>query len=217
MTDTAIVAGLIIIAYVIGGIPLGVLVGRARGVDIRQYGSGNIGASNVLRILGAKAGILVWLADVLKGAVPVAGARFALIHSFGMSRPESGLILVALGALLGHCFSPYLKFSGGRGVSTSLGALLAIDWRVGVLSLAVWLIVVTTTRYISLASILAAASSPFFFALYGDSPYYVTLGVVLAIILIERHRPNFGRLLAGTETKIGQKAKPKADDNDQQQ
>ncbi len=217
MTDTTIVAGLIIIAYLIGGIPLGVLVGRARGVDIRQYGSGNIGASNVLRLLGAKAGILVWLADVLKGAVPVAGARFALIHSFGMNRPELGLSLVALGAVLGHCFSPYLKLSGGRGVSTSLGALLAIDWRVGLLVFGAWLVVITISRYISLASILAAASSPLVFALYGDSRYYMMLGVVLAIILIERHRPNIGRLLAGSETKIGQKAKPQTDDDDQQQ
>ncbi len=150
-------------------------------------------------------------------AAKIAGARFALIHSFGMNRPELGLSLVALGAVLGHCFSPYLKLSGGRGVSTSLGALLAIDWRVGLLVFGVWLVVITISRYISFASILAAASSPLVFALYGDSRYYVMLGVVLAIILIERHRPNIGRLLAGSETKIGQKAKPKTDDDDQQQ
>ncbi len=215
MTDTTIVAGLIIIAYLIGGIPLGVLAGRARGVDIRQYGSGNIGASNVLRTLGSKAGALVWVADVLKGAGPVAGARFAVIPSLAMTRPELWLSLVALAAVLGHCFSPYLKLAGGRGVSTSLGALLVIHPQVGLAALTVWLVVITITRYISLASILAAGSSPLFFALYGDSRYYLMLGVVLALILLERHRPNIGRLLAGTETKIGQKAKSKAADDDQ--
>lgn len=190
----------VLVAYAVGGIPIGVLVAQAQGVDIRRQGSGNIGASNVLRTLGTKAGIIVWLADVVKGLLPVVGARLAL----GGSEPL--LSLVGLSAVVGHCFSPYLKLQGGRGVSTSLGVLLALDWRVGLSAFAVWLLVVVGTRYISLASILAAVSGPILFALYADSRYYLALGVGVALLLIERHRPNIRRLLAGTETKLGQKA-----------
>ena len=190
----------VLVAYVVGGIPIGVLVAQAQGVDIRRQGSGNIGASNVLRTLGTKAGIIVWLADVVKGLLPVVGARLAM----GSSEPL--LSLVGLSAVAGHCFSPYLKLRGGRGVSTSLGVLLGLDWRVGLSAFAVWLLVVVGTRYISLASILAAVSGPILFALYADSRYYLALGVGVALLLIERHRPNIRRLLAGTETKLGQKA-----------
>jgi len=212
-----VIIGLIIVGYLFGGIPVGVLVGRTRGVDIRQYGSGNVGASNVLRILGVKAGLTVWLADVLKGCAPVAWSRFVLVQSLGVTRLDLWLSLIALTAVLGHCFSPYLRLSGGRGVATSLGALLALDWRVGLCAFAVWLVVVVVTRYISLGSILAAASTPLFFVLYGNYGYYLALGVVLAMLLIERHRPNVGRLLAGTETKIGQKARQTADETAEEQ
>ncbi len=212
-----VIIGLTIVGYLFGGIPVGVLVGRARGVDIRQYGSGNIGASNVFRTLGVKAGVGVWVADVLKGFAPVRWSQFVLGGGLGMMQPELGLSLVALAVVTGHCFSPYLRLSGGRGVATSLGALLALDWRVGLGVFAVWLVVVIATRYISLGSILAAASAPLFFVLYGNYSYYLALGAVLAMLVIERHRPNVGRLLAGTETKIGQKARQTADETAEEQ
>ncbi len=205
--DVVVTVGLIIIAYLVGGIPVGVLAGRMRGVDIRQYGSGNIGASNVFRTLGAKTGVVVWILDVLKGFAPVALSGIMAGRVPWSAGPELFLSLVAGAAVLGHCFSPYLKLSGGRGVATSLGTLLALDWRVGSSVFVVWLIVLLVTRYISLASILAAASAVLFFALYSDSEYYLVLGFVLAILVIERHRPNIGRLVAGAETRIGQKAK----------
>ncbi len=209
MAATGTIIGLVIIGYLVGGIPIGVLVGQARGVDIRRHGSGNIGASNVFRTLGAKAGLAVWLADVGKGFAPVMAAGLVLTRCLAVSQPELWLLLslVAVAAFTGHCFSPYLKLRGGRGVSTSLGILLAIDWRIGLCVFAVWLIVVVSTRYISLASILAAASAPAFLAYYTGSPYYLALGVVTALLLIGRHQPNIGRLLAGTESKIGQKVK----------
>ncbi len=204
--------GLAIIAYLVGGIPIGVLLSDSRGIDIRKYGSGNIGASNVLRALGVKAGVAVWLADVAKGLLPVLWSRPLLASIATIGPMELWISLVALAVVVGHCFSPYLKLAGGRGVSTSLGALLAIDWRVGGLILAVWIVVVAVSRYISLGSILAAVSAPLLFTLYTDSPYYLALGVVLAILIIERHRPNIGRLMTGTERKIRQKAEEIAEE-----
>ena len=219
MLEIALPIALVAVAYLVGGIPIGVLVSQSRGVDIRQYGSGNIGASNVLRTLGVKVGIAVWLADVVKGLLPVVWSRPLLASMAAIGQMELWLSLVAMAVVVGHCFSPYLKLAGGRGVSTSLGALLAIDWRVGGLVLAVWIVAVALSRYISLGSILAAVSAPLLFTLYTDSPYYLALGVILAILVIERHRPNIERLLAGTEHKIGQKAeeivKEPSDESDQ--
>ncbi len=206
MPETTLPIALVVLAYLAGGIPIGVLVSQSRGVDIRQYGSGNIGASNVLRTLGVKVGLAVWLADVVKGFLPVLWSQPVLASIATIGQMELWLSLVALAAVVGHCFSPDLKLAGGRGVSTSLGALLAIDWRVGGLVLAVWIVAVAVSRYISLGSILAAASAPLLFTLYTDSPYHLALGVILAILIIERHRPNIGRLMTGTERKIRQKA-----------
>ncbi len=207
MLEITLPIALVVVAYLIGGIPIGVLVSHSRGIDIRKYGSGNIGASNVLRTLGVKAGIAVWLADVAKGLLPVLWSRLMLASMVTGHEMELWVSLAAMAAVLGHCFSPYLKLAGGRGVSTGLGALLAIDWRVGGVGLVIWIVVVAVSRYISLGSILAALSAPLLFTLYTDSPYYLALGTTLAILVIERHRPNIGRLMTGTERKIGQKAK----------
>ena len=205
MLEIALPIALVALAYLVGGIPIGVLVSDSRGVDIRKYGSGNIGASNVLRTLGVKVGLAVWLADVAKGLLPILWSRPLLTSVTETGQVDLWVGLVALATVVGHCFSPYLKLAGGRGVATSLGALLAIDWRVGGLVLAVWIVAVAVSRYISLGSILAAVSAPLLFTLYADSPYYLALGIILAILIIERHRPNIGRLMTGTERKIGQK------------
>jgi len=205
MLEIALPIALVVVAYLIGGIPIGVLVSDSRGVDIRKYGSGNIGASNVVRTLGVKVGIAVWLADVAKGLLPVLWFKQAMGGFFSNEELIPWIAIVALSAVAGHCFSPYLRLAGGRGVSTSLGVLLAIDWRVGGLVLAMWIIAVAVSRYISLGSILAAVSAPLLLALCTNSPYYLALGVILAILVVERHRPNIGRLMTGTERKIGQK------------
>jgi len=212
MSDIATGAGLVVVAYLFGGIPVGVVVAAARNVDLRRLGSGNIGASNVLRTLGTKAGLAVCLADVSKGLLPVLWSRTLLAQAIPTSPGEPWLALIALSTAIGHCFSPYLRLAGGRGVSTSLGALLAIDWRASLGVFAVWIIVMAFTRYISLGSVLGAASAPGFLALWADSPYYWALGVAFAILIVERHRSNIGRLLAGTERRIGEKAqRPPAD------
>lgn len=190
---------MIIATYFAGGIPIGLLVGRVRGVDIREYGSGNIGASNVLRTLGGKAGAAVWVADALKGFAPVMVARCVPLS------PEAWVAGVGLAAVLGHCFSPYLRLSGGRGVSTTLGVFLALDWRVGLSAFALWIATVAITRYISVGSMLAAASAVLFFAVYDSPSGYLVVGVGIAVLIVIRHSANIRRLIRGTEAKIGKK------------
>ncbi len=190
--------------FLVGGIPAGLLIARACGIDdIRKYGSGNIGASNVLRTVGAKAALVVWLADVAKGVVPTSLAG-------GVLQLEGWwYAAAALATILGHCFSPYLGFRGGRGVATSLGVLLALDWRVGLSAFAVWIMLTVITRYISLSSIVAALSATLLYWLFNGTAHSELLACILAmgLLIAVRHAPNIGRLLSGTETRIGQKAK----------
>jgi glycerol-3-phosphate acyltransferase PlsY len=179
---------------------VGLLVGRAKGIDdIRKYGSGNIGASNVLRVIGVKAGLGVWFADALKGFIPVAVAMWVL-HLGGWS-----LAAVAVAAMVGHCFSPYLRLTGGRGVSTSLGVIIGLDWRAGLICFAAWIVVVGISRYISLGSMIGSALSAPMLAVFGQPIQIVAAGAVLALIVILRHLPNIQRLANGTERKLGQK------------
>jgi acyl phosphate:glycerol-3-phosphate acyltransferase len=182
-------------------VPVGLLVGRARGIDdIRKYGSGNIGASNVLRVIGVKAGLLVWVADALKGLLPVLASALLL------DQPAI-TAATAVAAISGHCFSPYLRLTGGRGVSTSLGVIIGLDWRVGLICFAFWIAIVAITRYISLGSMVGCAlAAPTFALLHGRTTDLIAASII-ALIVIVRHAPNVGRLLNGTERKIGQREK----------
>ena len=200
LTPTAIAA--VLASYFFGGVPVGLLVGRARGIDdIRKYGSGNIGASNVLRVIGVKAGLFVWFADALKGFIPVAVAM-SVLH---LDMPVVAVVAVA--AMAGHCFSPYLKLTGGRGVSTSLGVIIGLDWRVGLICFGTWAVIVALTRFISLGSIIGCALSAPLLFLFHDRWSAVAAAGAIALIVIIRHLPNIQRLLNGTERKIGQKEK----------
>lgn len=195
----------LVACFLIGGIPVGLLIARACGIpDIRRYGSGNIGASNVLRTVGAKAGLTVWVVDALKGGLPTCIAG-VLLGAGGWWQAGA-----ALATVLGHCFSPYLGFKGGRGVASSLGVLIGLDWRLGLSAFGIWLVVIIATRYISLASIIGASSAvPLYWAFSSGGEYSVALHVcvaVLALLILIRHAANVRRLLAGTETRIGQKA-----------
>lgn len=194
-------------AYLFGAIPVGYLVGRAKGVDVTQVGSGNIGATNVGRSLGTGLGLAVGVADLLKGLIPVVWAA-ALLKANAVPWPY--VAGVACAAPLGHCFSPFLKFRGGRAVSTSLGVLLALDWRVALGALAVWVLVVSVSRYVSLGSILGAISAPVLLALLPARPGmegahqpYLYAGIALAALILARHAANLGRLVRGTESKVG--------------
>lgn len=197
-------------AYLIGSVPSGYLVARARGVDIRAHGSGNIGATNVLRVLGKPAGIFVLAADALKGAlaVLVSPALFGASGILpGWVSPEEVrlyLPLVAgIGAILGHTYTFWLGFRGGKGVATSAGVLGALVPVAFVITLATWILVIAISRFVSLGSVVAAAILPLATALTGNHWPRVALTAVIGLLVIWRHRANLQRLRAGTEARLG--------------
>ena len=191
-------------AYLVGSLSFAILVSRAMGLsDPRTYGSGNPGATNVLRS-GSKAAALLTLAlDALKGYIPVAlVVRFGAAHGLG----EGTVALVALAAFLGHLYPVFFRFRGGKGVATAAGALFGIDPLLGVATLATWIIIAAFFRYSSLASIVAAVFAPFWRLLTdGAGPVALAL-LAIALLLIWRHEANIKRLFAGTESRLGRKA-----------
>ncbi|MBV8222285.1 MAG: glycerol-3-phosphate 1-O-acyltransferase PlsY [Candidatus Eremiobacteraeota bacterium] len=202
VSATYIIDGLLIIgAYLIGSIPFGVIVGRGiYGVDPRDVGSGNIGAANALRSMGTWGGVLTLLGDVLKGMVPTAVAVY-VTHS----TPEV-IALVGLATIVGHNWSIFLGFKGGKGVATGLGVLVVLSFYAALVWAVVFLATASISRYASLSSMLATASAPIaLYVFHAPWPYIVYAAIVLALVLW-RHRTNIVRLRAGTEPRIGQKA-----------
>jgi glycerol-3-phosphate acyltransferase PlsY len=192
-------AGLILVAYLLGSIPFGVLVARAGGgVDLRRVGSGNIGATNVLRAVGKGAAVLTLLGDIGKGAVAVGLGR-------GLGVSPAVLAMIALAAVVGHLLPVFGRFRGGKGVATTLGVILAAMPAVGVLLLAIWLAVAALWRYSSLAALVASGALPVLAWGLDGRPPMVALAVVLLLLLLVRHRENIVRLWQGTEGKIGQR------------
>ena len=198
------------IGYLLGSCPNGLLVSRARGVDIRRHGSGNIGATNVLRVLGKRLGYLVFALDALKGFAAVWFA-FALVSSInpGALYQEVVGIVGGVACILGHTFPVWLRFRGGKGVATSAGVLLGLMPLAVVSVFVVWLILFKGTRYVSVASIGAAFALPLFVVLYlriklltGAS--LLPFSILIAGVVIWRHRSNIERLLHGNERRFGQ-------------
>lgn len=182
-------------AYVLGSIPTGLLVGRARGVDIRAIGSGNIGATNVARGLGRKWAALVLVADALKGFVPVFLARH-----LGAGVSPAAVALVGLSAVVGHMFTIFLRGHGGKGVATSLGVAFGLSPPLALLALAVYALAVAITRRSSVGSLLGMWSFPLLAtALGGVAPEFVALSIVTAALVTFRHRDNLRRLWRGEE------------------
>lgn len=182
--------------YLLGSIPFGLLITRAAGLgDVRKIGSGNIGATNVLRTGSKKLAALTLLLDALKGTAAVLVAA-----SWGV---EAG-IAAGLGAFLGHLFPVWLGFRGGKGVATYLGVLGAFSWQAALVFAAAWLAVAILTRYSSLSALVAAVASPLALHLLGY-PQHAAVLAVMSLIVFVKHRENIARLLSGTESKIGQK------------
>jgi len=200
-----------ILAYLLGAVPTAYLVGRLNGVDIRTVGSGNVGATNVLRSIGKGWGIFTFIADAAKGLVPAWLFASLAIHLSGNegNRQYLGLAFAAL-AVAGHNWPVYLGFKGGKGVATSAGALLGLSPVIFGIGIAVWVPVFLLSRYVSLASITAAlAVGGASWFVFRDDPRYVLPVVfsLLCALLILRHRGNVKRLLAGTENKIGRSSR----------
>ncbi len=215
-------------AYLAGSIPFGLIIGKMKGVDIREHGSKNIGATNVGRVLGRAAGGLCFVLDLLKGALPVLIVGWnwgflsrSLAPQDGDAITAAEMLLwlgVAIATILGHMYSPFIRFRGGKGVATGFGALLAM-WPIMTIpvlaAFVAWLVVVRLTRYVALASMVAAVSVPIFLALwivadgtqpasrllYAWPPLVFTL--LLALLVIFKHRANISRLRRGEEPKVG--------------
>ncbi len=201
------IAMLIIGCYLVGSIPFGVIVGRAwRGVDVREYGSRNIGFSNVLRVLGWGPASVVALGDVLKGAGPVLAGR-GMLELWGMPQSDLWVLAVAVAPILGHSFSVFLGFRGGRAVATTFGVLLGMSWPAALVALGVWLLLVGTTRYISVSSMGASVAIPAYLVIAGGRWEWTVFRSAVGLLIVRRHIPNIGRLLRGTEAKIGQRVR----------
>ncbi len=186
----------VIFAYLVGSIPTGLLLAKAfGGVDIRESGSGNIGATNVYRTLGRKVGLLTLVGDCLKGVVPV-----VLAYALGFT--ALWVAIVGLAAFLGHVYTVFLGFKGGKGVATALGVFLAVSYPSVLIALAVFILVLLKWRYVSLASVTAAAVMPLLVALIDRRPETVAMTIIIAAMVIYRHKENIRRLKAGTENKF---------------
>ena len=192
-------------AYLLGSIPFGYLIVKMRrGTDVRASGSGNIGATNVTRVAGKTAGVATLLLDTGKGYVAV---WLAMRWSHENIR---WIMAAALAAIVGHMFSCWLGFRGGKGIATGLGVFLPISWQAVLAALVVWIVVVAFWRYVSLGSVVSAAALPIlvylFYAPGHAPPRAVSLGtVVIVILIIFKHRENIGRLIAGTESRLGRR------------
>jgi acyl phosphate:glycerol-3-phosphate acyltransferase len=190
-----------VVAYLLGAVPIGYLVGRAFGLrDIRQHGSGNIGATNVLRTVGRGPALLTLAGDILKGYLAV------LAGSLIASGDASVTSACAVAAVGGHCWSVFLGFRGGKGMATALGAQLGLVPLATVVGGLVWLGVAAGFRYASLASMIAAIATPVAAAALGDGWTAVVAGSCIAVIIVARHHANIGRLLAGTESRLGKRS-----------
>lgn len=193
-------------AYLLGSIPTGYLVARARGVDIRAVGSGNIGATNVFRVLGRGPGVFVLGVDALKGyaACRLFGALAAAwFGGQSATAKEFFPIVAGLSAILGHNYTCWLGFKGGKGIATSAGVLLALFPKAFGVVLVVWALVFAVGRYVSLASIAAAVALPIAVGLFGYGAERLTVALLMSGLAIYKHKPNIQRLLAGTEHRFG--------------
>lgn len=201
--ETLYTVAAVIAAYLIGSLSFAVIVSRAMGLnDPRSYGSGNPGATNVLRSGNKTAAILTLLLDALKGYVPVLlvvlfGARFGL--------REGTVALVGLAAFVGHLWPVFFRFQGGKGVATAAGVLLAFNPWLGAATLLTWIIIAGFFRYSSLAALVAAVFAPFYQLLIWDGGPLAGAIVVMSLLLVWRHLPNIQKLIAGTESKLGSK------------
>ncbi|SPH20043.1 Glycerol-3-phosphate acyltransferase [Ascidiaceihabitans donghaensis] len=186
-----------VIGYLLGSIPFGMVIARVMNLgNLRDIGSGNIGATNVLRTGNKTAAALTLVFDAAKGAVALLLAR----HFVG----EDAAQIAGIAAMIGHCYPVWLKFAGGKGVATFIGIMLALTWPVGIACCVAWLVGAASTRISSMGALVAAAASTFLLTFMG-APTALLMGIVLTLLIFWRHRANISRIRAGTEPKIGQK------------
>lgn len=191
------IALLFVLSFIFGSIPWGYIIGKAKGVDLRKVGSGNIGTTNVMRVLGKKEALLTLILDILKGFLPV-----ILVKSTSYSENITVVSAVGIFAILGHCFTPFLKFKGGKAVATSIGVLLAVMPSVAAVTVLIWIITFKISRISSLSALVAFSLLPVNVYLFGPSEFFYFSLILLFVVYI-RHIQNIKRLLRGEELKFG--------------
>jgi len=193
--DWVKLALVIILVFALGGVPFGEILAKAKGIELRKIGSGNIGTTNVYRALGIRYAVLVFLLDSLKGALAVLIGRMILGDEI-----EAGIC--GLVSVLGHIFSPYLGFRGGKGVATGFGVMLVLAWVPSLLSLGIWMVLVGVFRIVSLASIISAVSLPVLVYVLKDENWLVYFTIALVLVVVISHYSNLKRLFKGEEKPI---------------
>ena len=194
--------------YLLGSVNTSIIAGKIFGGDPRKKGSGNAGLTNTMRVHGAKAALLVLVGDVLKAALACFIGYILTANElnsgpmFDTAAPNMGLMLAGTSCVFGHIFPIYFQFKGGKGVLTTAVVILMMDWRVGAILLCLFLIVMLTSRYVSVGSMAAAAGLPVVFAILEKQAYSMVYAVAIALLIIFMHRKNIGRLIKGTEPKI---------------
>ncbi len=199
---------IVVAAYFLGSIPTGYLVARAKGVDIRKVGSGNIGATNVFRILGKPAGVLVLVIDGLKGYAACAWLCDGLLPALGVAPADADTyrILAGIAVVLGHNYTCWLKFKGGKGIATSAGVYFALAPAAAGIAVAAFLLALLLTRYVSIGSIAASVALPTAVWFLPNGNLFLSIvTTVLGLMAIYKHRSNIKRLMAGTESRLGQR------------
>jgi len=202
--ETLVIISFSILSYLLGSLPSSVWISRSfHGIDIREHGSGNAGATNTFRVLGSKVGVIVLLLDVLKGVTAASLVMFLGSIEHGTDRYINIQLLFGLCAVFGHLFPIYENFKGGKGIATLLGMLIGINYALALACIALFLVVLILTRYVSLSSILATMSFPVFaiFIFKRDEPLLIAFGIVAIIIVILTHQKNIRKLFDGEENK----------------
>ena len=203
-------AAAVVIGYFCGCLQSGYLIGKVCGLDIRQYGSGNAGTTNVLRVLGKSRALFTFLGDALKGFIPVLIVKFLVAPAFPELNSQLLQLVTGFAVVLGHDYPFYLHFKGGKGIATTGAVMMAFDWRMGCISLLIFLVVVALTRYVSLGSVLLSGALVIeMLVLHPGRWDLFIMSILFAYFAIYRHRANIKRLLSGTESKLGQKVEVK--------
>lgn len=187
------------LAFVLGSVPVGQIIARIKGIDLRKVGSGNIGATNVLRAMGKAPAILTLLGDVIKGVAAVAAGKYVFPGEPAM------VGIIGLAVIAGHIFSIFLGFKGGKGVATGFGVILVYSPKVALITLVIWLAVAFITRYSSLGAIAAVLLLPVNLYIFDFTREKLIISVMITLLLMIRHLDNIGRLIKGTESRIGGK------------
>ena len=187
---------LVLTAYLLGSVPTGYIVGSLAGVDVRKAGSGNVGATNVARVVGKRQGIFTLVADAAKGFIPV-------ILALNLGLTPVATVFVGIAAFLGHLYPVFLRFRGGKGVATALGVFLGLAPAATVVLTVVFVVVLIATRFVSLSSMVAAASAPVVLWLLLYPRISIGMSFFIAVMIVLRHRENIQRLLSGAEPKCG--------------